>query len=841
MRLFVHAATLCALASLAAIPAVGGSSGTSAPARNLSAGGVNETPKLWFVELASPPTADGTSKAQVKNEKAAFRAAASKAGVKYSERYAYDTLFNGLSIRATPGQIAKVQRMDGVKAVWPVGVIPMPKPSAAPAPQDATSLAMIGANIAQSSLGLTGAGVKVAVMDTGIDYNHPDLGGCFGPGCRVAYGTDLVGDAYNADDPNSVPVPDNDPDDCAGHGTHVSGIIGARAASPTGVTGVAPGVTFGAYRVFGCEGSTSDDVMIAAMELALADGMQVLNMSIGSPYDWPEAPTAMASTRLVNKGMVVVASIGNSGATGLYSAGAPGVGAKVIGVASFDNTAVTLPAFSVGGHLYGYSAATGAPAAPTSGSYPLAATGTPTTTNDACNALPAGSLSGKVALIRRGTCSFYQKSTNAQNAGAAGVVLYNNTSGFINPTVAGTPPITIPVVAVTAVDGVAIYNALPNTLTWTATVTTEPNPTGGLISSFSSYGLSPDLALKPDIGAPGGSIYSTYPLELGGYASLSGTSMASPHVAGSAALMLEAQPHTSSQVMGGILQNTAVPHKLLNSAPFIDAVNHQGAGLVQIDSAVLATTRVDPSELALGESENGGSTQTLTVTNNGSSAVTYNLSFVNGVSTGPSEYNVSLSSLSVSDATVTFSSPSITVPAGGSGSFSATITPPTGPNLGMYGGYIVLTPTDDGQVYRVPFAGFIGDYQAKVVLTGGLPALVDKDLNDATTFTMTGDDVAYFAVQLGHQSREMLMEINEANTGRSYHRAFDFSYLPRNSSASGFFLFTWDGVVSAGKKSTAVPNGQYIATIKVLKALGDPNNPAHWETWTSPVITVARP
>jgi hypothetical protein len=263
--------------------------------------------------------------------------------------------------------------------------------------------------------------------------------------------------------------------------------------------------------------------------------------------------------------------------------------------------------------------------------------------------------------------------------------------------------------------------------------------------------------------------------------------------------------------------------------------------LVQIDSAVLATTRVDPSELALGESENGGSTQTLTVTNNGSSAVTYNLSFVNGVSTGPSEYNVSLSSLSVSDATVTFSSPSITVPAGGSGSFSATITPPTGPNLGMYGGYIVLTPTDDGQVYRVPFAGFIGDYQAKVVLTGGLPALVDKDLNDATTFTMTGDDVAYFAVQLGHQSREMLMEINEANTGRSYHRAFDFSYLPRNSSASGFFLFTWDGVVSAGKKSTAVPNGQYIATIKVLKALGDPNNPAHWETWTSPVITVARP
>src|SRR5213075_1592787 len=145
-----------------------------------------------------------------------------------------------------------------------------------------------------------------------------------GPGCRVAFGTDLVGDAYNANDADPIITPDNDPDDCAGHGTHVAGIIGANGA----VKGVAPGVTFGAYRVFGCVGSTSDDVMIAAMERALADGMQVLNMSIGSAYEWPNAPTAMAASRLVNKGMVVVAAIGNDGASGLYSASAPGLGDK---------------------------------------------------------------------------------------------------------------------------------------------------------------------------------------------------------------------------------------------------------------------------------------------------------------------------------------------------------------------------------------------------------------------------------------------------------------------------------------------------------------------------------
>jgi minor extracellular serine protease Vpr len=199
---------------------------------------------------------------------------------------------------------------------------------------------MTGANVVQDSLGITGAGVKVAVIDTGIDYTHPDLGGCFGTGCRVVKGYDLVGDLYDANT-NPFPVPDPDPMDCAGHGTHVSGIIGANGNFATGgVKGVAPGVTFYAYRVFGCVGSTSDSVMIDAMERALNDGAQVVNMSIGAAFGWPQWPTAMASDRLVKRGVVVVSSFGNSGANGLYSGGAPGLGSLVIGVASFDNTSV---------------------------------------------------------------------------------------------------------------------------------------------------------------------------------------------------------------------------------------------------------------------------------------------------------------------------------------------------------------------------------------------------------------------------------------------------------------------------------------------------------------------
>src|SRR5207248_6062691 len=167
---------------------------------------------------------------------------------------------------------------------------------------------------------------------------------------------------------------------------------------------------FGAYRVFGCAGSTSDDIMIAAMERILKDRMDVLNMSIGDAFNnWPGSPTASASDRLVNKGVVVVASIGNSGANGLYSAGAPGIGNKVIGVASFENTTVFQPYFTASsdGAQFGYLPAAAAPNAPTSGSLTMAKTGTPTTANDACSTLAAGSLTGKAVLIRRGTCTFY--------------------------------------------------------------------------------------------------------------------------------------------------------------------------------------------------------------------------------------------------------------------------------------------------------------------------------------------------------------------------------------------------------------------------------------------------
>ena len=426
---------------------------------------------LWFVELNGKPAAAGGSVSANKAEKVAFRSEAAKAKVSFTERLAFDTLWNGLSIR-TRADAATLKDIKGVKEVYPVLTASIP-PTESISPDLATAVQMTGADLAGSVLGLDGAGVKVAVMDTGIDLDHADLGGDGvaggnGPNSRVVAQWDFVGDTYNAN-PGSVayqPVPNPDPfaDDCNGHGTHVSGIVGANGA----VDGVAPGVTFGAYRVFGCDGSTEADIMIAAMERALADDMDILNMSIGSAFNtWPGYPTAAASDALVKKGVIVVASIGNSGADGVYSAGAPGVGNDVIGTASFDNTFVNINNATItpAGLTVGYQNMSGAPApppAPFSGSLslwtPTAGTGTPV---QGCNADNyAGFPLGAMAIVQRGTCSFAIKAQQAQAAGAAAVVIFNNVPGYFAGTVGAASGVTIYAVTTSLADGNAIIAAM---------------------------------------------------------------------------------------------------------------------------------------------------------------------------------------------------------------------------------------------------------------------------------------------------------------------------------------------------------------------------------------------
>jgi minor extracellular serine protease Vpr len=907
-------ALLC-IAGLALTPTLAGAAGSGVSGLG---GAANETSTNWFVELASPPAVEGTSKAKLKAERDSFGAQAGAEGIKVTERYAYDSLWNGVSVSVAPSKVSALGSLPGVKAVYPVHTISLPDlPSQGSDGANIdlkNAVGLTGADIAQNELGLDGSGVTIAITDSGLDHTLPEFGGCFGPNCKVRGGFDLVDDDYNASPTSNVfqpvPHPDPDPQPCdpnvadraevlgagtsdAGHGTHVAGIAAAdgRGHQAEGqVVGVAPGARLLAYRVFGCNGSTDTDVMIHAMELALADHADVLNMSIGSAFsNWPQSPEAVAADNLVRAGIVVVASIGNSGLNGgqLWSAGSPGVGRNVIGVASFDNTKATLPSFIVGGKSYTYNRAAGSLATvPQSGSGPIVFTGNPTFVGDGCVNAPApGSLTGKIAFIRRGsppppatTCGFYNKAINAQKAGAVAVVLYNNVAAPVSPTVAPSPPgsqpVNIPVAFITAADGAAIFNGLAtaSTLTWTSNVLETPLATAGLISDFSSFGTDAELNLKPDIGGPGGQIYSTWPhQQFGGHNTIGGTSMASPHVAGLAALIVQAKHKSiAPEQVRTLLMNTSDPAGL-NIAPGagLEPTWRQGSGLAQVVPAVQTPAWVIPSKLSLGGG-NGGSRQ-LRITNSGSSPITYDLSHVSTVGTGPASgaaYPFAFGYFAAPNS-ASFNSLSVTVGAGSSATVNVTINAAgAAPLQSLYGGYVVLTPRGGGDALRVPYVGFKGDYQSLPVLTSascGLPAVfkLNAAASDAclgggvqrlgaggASFTLQGADVPILLYHLNHQVRTLNIQIFKAN-GSPVHPVFNFAthleFLPRNSSAASFFEFDWDGTRSQdngggnGDHRKEVPNGTYVLKLSVLKALGNADNASDWETFSSPPITLARP
>jgi subtilisin family serine protease len=857
---------------------------------------LDETPQAWFVELVSPPAVEGTATVALEQEEETFHDAAARAGVVYAESQHFRSLWNGLTIRARSEEAGKLRALPQVAAVYPVLTVRRTQQEDTLGPEDTpgtvpdlvTALGMTGADVAQNELGLSGRGVRVAVVDSGVDYDHPDLGGCFGRGCRVSRGWDFVGDAFNADPSspayNPVPSPDPFPDDCDGHGTHVAGIIGANGT----IRGVAPGVRLHAYRVFGCAGATTTDLVLDAMERAFSDGADVLNLSLGAPYQWPQYPTAQAAGRLVRNGMIVVASAGNDGGNGLYASSAPGVGRNVIAVASFDNTNANLAAFTISpdDQRIGYEPATGVPPAPTSGTAMLARTGTTASASDACAALPPGSLTGRVALIRRGTCAFTQKAVNAQAAGADGVVFYNNTTGRVSVGITATvPPVTIPVVTITAADGAAIDERLAGgsvTMTWTDGAVSEPQTTANLISSFSSWGPAPDLSLRPDLGAPGGSIRSTLPLELGGFGSLSGTSMASPYVAGAVALLLEARPWTKPIDVIALLQNNATPHAW-NGNPSLglpDMVHRQGAGMLTIDHAILAESEVTPSRLALGEFESASPVaRRLNIRSlarphprrhrhgdrwhdsDDCTEVTYTLGHEPAPATGESTFApTALGAF----ASVSFSEPTVTVGHGDGDRWRrrwradddrddvvVTITPPAVAAARLFGGYVTLTPDDGGPMLRVPYLGYNGDYQAIQALTptpAGFPwlaRLVGSSLvnqPNGATFTLAGTDRPFILFHLDHQIARLRATIIDAATGERLGFSDREAFVGRNSTAASFFALQWDGTFTPNRwaEPQAVPNGTYLFEIRVLKALGDPRNPAHRELWTSPPIGIAR-
>lgn len=417
---------------------------------------------------------------------------------------------------------------------------------------------------------LTGKGVTVGVIDTGVDYTHPDLIRNYGGGY------DLVDD-------------DRDPMETLGlgkatlHGTHVAGIIAANGK----IKGVAPDAKIIAYRALGPGGGGTTEQVLAAIDQAIKDKVDIINLSLGNDVNGPDLPISLGLNRAVEKGIVAVAANGNAGPN-VWTVGSPGTASKAISVGASTPT-MEIPSLLIEGEREKYLIQ------PLEGSAKWSF-------DRSIDVVDGGmgkkgdlkNVQGKMVLVKRGQITFSEKAQNALHAGAKAVMIYNNMSGnFIGNLES---PMTIPVGSLSKRDGDFLKKKLIKNLSARLFISEERDQ----LADFSSRGpVTGTWEIKPDIVAPGVAINSTVP---GGYLSLQGTSMAAPHVAGACALILQAHPDWTPLQVKAALMNTAKP--LVKKAAGSYRAYEQGAGRIQVDAAVKADSLVTPSSVKFGKFEN---------------------------------------------------------------------------------------------------------------------------------------------------------------------------------------------------------------------------------------------
>jgi minor extracellular serine protease Vpr len=672
----------------------------------------------------------------------------------------YQAAYNGVKIRIAPDKADQLLALPNVLAVRTLQVMK---------PDNTNGVPLIGAPTVWQDSNFRGERVKIAIIDTGIDYTHANFGGpgtvaaydaahanethaadplLFGPRSpRVKGGIDLVGDSYDADSSSDtyqpIPHPDPNPLDCNGHGSHVAGTAAGSGVTAAGSTytgayngttisgnswiigpGVAPKADLYAIRVFGCSGST--DVTVDAIEWAVDHRMDVINMSLGSVFGTKDDPSAEAATNAAKAGVVVVASAGNSG-SGQYLTGSPATGDGAISVAALDPTA-SFPAAIITGHVGGPATGINANGASLTGLPALTIkviNNDVATTEDESLGCSVAAFGGPlpantIAVVNRGVCARVAKAIFGQQAGAAAVIMVNNTTALppfegritSNPD-DGTPyVVTIPFIGVKGLpttpssDGGELRAANGQSVTLTGT--TLANPAYKNFASFSSGGpRTGDSFLKPEITAPGVSTVSTGNGTGNASATLSGTSMASPHVAGAAALTRQAHPSWSADEIKAAIVNTGSPADVVSYK-----TSRGGTGLVQ----TIGSTKTQVIARPMGEklsnalnfgfvemSSNFSQTKQITLQNKGSSAAKFTAAQANAQ--GRTH-------------TLTIAAPggraagTITVPAGGSVNIAVTLNVAVSAvgstaSFREVAGNVVFTPvsgTDNGGIaLRVPY------------------------------------------------------------------------------------------------------------------------------------------
>jgi subtilisin family serine protease len=544
--------------------------------------------------------------------------------------YRVQRVYNGIAVQVDGASLDRIRALPGVKAVHPL----VPKRM-----ENFTSVPFIGAPQVWGGLGggATGAGVKVGVIDSGIDYLHNDFGGSgnyrsdgnyvsasWPKTAKVVGGYDFAGDNYDASGTNgsTTPTPDPDPMDCDGHGSHVAGTLAGygenadgstfagpwNAGTPISTLGIGPGVApeaqLFALRIFGCSGSTN--LVTQAIDWAIdpngdgnfADHLDVVSMSLGSEYGAPDDPDTQAVDRAAQLGVIVVTAAGNSG-DAYFVVNSPGNAGRGIAVAAtgdpgviYADLRVNTPA-AVAGDYSGQPATFG-PDLPTT---PITGAVVYASPNDGCSSLSNKSaVSGNIVIMDRNfgadnACNFTVKVKNAQSAGAVAAIVADNVEESFLVSMAGSDStITIPSFFISLVDGLTLEGQLPNPGINATLIRVGMTDT---MAYFSSRGpRSGDAALKPDIAAPGLEIFSVAAGTGNAGVFMDGTSMATPHVSGVMALLRQLHPGWTVEELKALAMNTAGHDVTLYAngvGPYVGA-GRTGAG--RIDAAAAAATQV---------------------------------------------------------------------------------------------------------------------------------------------------------------------------------------------------------------------------------------------------------
>ncbi|HEX3744069.1 MAG TPA: S8 family serine peptidase [Bryobacteraceae bacterium] len=611
-------------------------------------------------------------------------------------------LLNGIFVEATPEQAAALRNLPGVEGVVPMRIFHLADQLSLSDVQQAWSNATIG------GAGNAGAGLKIGIIDTGIDQTHPSfqdsslvppagfpkcdtytVGTAIESDCAFTNNKVIVARSYvstisSGSSASTSRPDDNSARDLGGHGTAVASVAAGVASSylSNSLSGVAPKAFLGSYKIYGSPelgSGASESGILRALEDAVTDGMDVVNFSSGTPAfenptdsgaicgnsaGQPCDPLAAAFESAMKNGQVIaVVAAGNQGSSGYQyntnqlatygTVTSPGDTPSVIAAGGVQNDVIYADTIDVAGANVP-SSLQSLIAFPAIDSITLNAPLTAPVVDVVqlgddpllCQAPVAGSLTGQIALISRGTCDFSLKIPNAQAAGAVGVILINNSS---NPATltnwGGLNGSSIPALMISQADGQNLQVFVDSNPGTQATLNTQeaqaPSSDLGIVPesvayfasrgpTVGNYGLKPDLAatatnflLAAQNVDPFGDLFSVR-----SYAVADGTSFASPLTAGAAALVKQANPSLTPLQVKSALVNTATLNGVFNLAGTGAAsIADVGSGMLQAQNAVAAPVTFNPSTISFGSVAGGlPAAQTVIVGNPSGLALTYSVS-----------------------------------------------------------------------------------------------------------------------------------------------------------------------------------------------------------------------